>query len=338
MTDYARLTGAALHSKCVELSRTERSMTAELVACLSEVERQEVHLEFGYGNIFEYLVRGLGYSEGAAGRRLGAMRVARQHPEVYSYLRGGGLSLSTVCRLDGYLTRANASGVLSRASGLSRRKLDELLADLESQPVPVTRSEHPVEPELFASSQPIKIAARSRKRDQIRVPSPGRVSFSFEGSEALRDKLERAEALLAVRLRSRRLEDLVELMADIVLSKLDPSLKPSRRSPPPVRPSRRIPWAVRREVWARDGGRCAYSAEDGTRCAQTRALQYDHVTPWALGGRSDEAANIRLLCRAHNLREGRKAFPEATARALAARAAAGGARRSAESAPTSSVP
>jgi len=35
-------------------------------------------------------------------------------------------------------------------------------------------------------------------------------------------------------------------------------------------------------------------------------LEYDHIRPLSLGGRSDDPANVRLLCRAHNALEARR--------------------------------
>jgi hypothetical protein len=74
------------------------------------------------------------------------------------------------------------------------------------------------------------------------------------------------------------------------------------------RSSRIVPRSVKRAVWARDGGRCAYTAPDGRRCESCDALEYDHIVAWADGGRSDTPDNIRLLCRAHNQRLGRRRF------------------------------
>ena len=57
--------------------------------------------------------------------------------------------------------------------------------------------------------------------------------------------------------------------------------------------------ATRREVVARDGWRCSFVAEDGRRCDSRAFVEFDHETPWGLGG-SSQAENLRLLCRAHN--------------------------------------
>jgi len=51
---------------------------------------------------------------------------------------------------------------------------------------------------------------------------------------------------------------------------------------------RRIPDSVKREVWRRDGGKCA-------RCGSREKLEFDHIIPFSKGG-SNTARNIELLC------------------------------------------
>jgi hypothetical protein len=81
------------------------------------------------------------------------------------------------------------------------------------------------------------------------------------------------------------------------------------------RPShtRYIPAAVRREVWQREGGRCAYVAPNGTRCGQTAGLQFHHTLPVADGGAAT-ARLISLRCRDHHAWETRRWFGEEVAR------------------------
>ena len=57
-----------------------------------------------------------------------------------------------------------------------------------------------------------------------------------------------------------------------------------------------IPEAVRREVFRRDGGRCAA-------CGSDELLQFDHVIPVALGGASTPE-NLQLLCAPCNREKG----------------------------------
>ena len=57
--------------------------------------------------------------------------------------------------------------------------------------------------------------------------------------------------------------------------------------------------ATRKKVYQRDGGRCCYESQDGRRCSAAGRLEFDHIVPLAKGG-SDDADNLRLLCRTHN--------------------------------------
>ena len=85
-----------------------------------------------------------------------------------------------------------------------------------------------------------------------------------------------------------------------------PELTPSAPSGP-IGAIRHVPAAVRRDVWARDGGRCTFTSRDGRRCGSRWMLELDHLRPAALGGRST-ADNLRVVCRAHNIRNAELAF------------------------------
>ena len=178
---------------------------------------------------------------------------------------------------------------------------------------------------------------RTPERDRVLALSAERVHFGFTGSVELRRKIERARALLWHKDPSGRLEAVIDSLADYYLDRRDPDRRTGLAARDPgaepagsgagsrgpghpagegrgqgraadIAPedrlaaarSRLVPQAVKEQVWERDGGRCAYVSEGGRRCEERGGLEYDHIVPWALGGRSDSAVNIRLLCRAHN--------------------------------------
>ncbi len=64
---------------------------------------------------------------------------------------------------------------------------------------------------------------------------------------------------------------------------------------------------MRRAVWQRDGGRCSWPLDSGGCCGSTHRLELDHIEPWALGG-DGAAANLRVVCAAHNRLAARQAF------------------------------
>lgn len=302
------LTDAQLLARCERLAKAERAVSAEFIACLAEVDRRRAHEEFAYGSLFDYCVRRLKMSDGAAGRRVAAARAARKRMECLSYLKDGSLSLWALGRLEPYLQRRDGLETLSRAASLDRAGLEMLILEL-AQAEPEEAEAGDAEEPSFEFGDDVRAPSpvHAAAPDRVVSSAAGRIRISFEASSSLKEKLERTGTLLAHRLRSRRMEELIEALADLALRELDPSRKTGRARPVKGNP-RRVPGSVRRQVWERDGGRCAYAAADGTRCGSRSRLQYDHVQPWALGGRSDDAANIRLLCRAHNLHLARKTF------------------------------
>ncbi len=98
-----------------------------------------------------------------------------------------------------------------------------------------------------------------------------------------------------------------EVLVENYLKHHDPALKTPRASAlnsqnsEHIAHSRYIPSHIKIEVWKRDSGQCTYrDAETGERCPCKRGLQFDHIEPFAWGGKSNDASNIRLLCDAHN--------------------------------------
>jgi 5-methylcytosine-specific restriction endonuclease McrA len=71
--------------------------------------------------------------------------------------------------------------------------------------------------------------------------------------------------------------------------------------------ARTIPARVKRDVWQRDGARCAFVSAQGRRCASRTRLEFDHVDPVARGGTA-RLDRVRLLCRAHNQSEAERVF------------------------------
>jgi 5-methylcytosine-specific restriction endonuclease McrA len=67
----------------------------------------------------------------------------------------------------------------------------------------------------------------------------------------------------------------------------------------PRQRGRYVPAAVRREVYRRDGARCAYVDARGERCRETHYLELHHLQPFAKGG-AHAVSNLTLRCAAHN--------------------------------------
>lgn len=180
-------------------------------------------------------------------------------------------------------------------------------------PSPIAATEEPTveAPAIRPSEPPRNLDVESSSvvethRDTIRLESPGVLRVGFRAPASFREKLELVRGLIGRR-NDGRISTILDLVLEEYLDRHDPRRRRvfHAQSTQPVRRVRR--W-VRDVVWRRDEGRCAFVGPEGVRCEARTRLEYDHIHPWALGGSSDDPANIRLLCRAHNLHAARKVF------------------------------
>ena len=63
-----------------ELAGDERQVQVEFLLYLDEFDRRRAYLELGFGSLWTYCLEALHLREGAAGRRINAMRVLRRFP------------------------------------------------------------------------------------------------------------------------------------------------------------------------------------------------------------------------------------------------------------------
>jgi predicted restriction endonuclease len=143
--------------------------------------------------------------------------------------------------------------------------------------------------------------------------APGRYKLQLTISGETYETLQRVQALLRHTFPDGDLATIVDRALTTLLDDLErrrsAAVGTPRESPRPNERSRHIPAAVRREVWRRDGGRCAFVGRSGRRCTERAFLEFHHVQPYADAGQAT-VANIQLRCRAHNAHEARLLFDQ----------------------------
>ena len=75
-------------------------------------------------SLFDYAVRELGFSDAAAARRIGAMRLCTDQADAREGLRDGSLTLSAAAELQWAFDRQRRRGSIFRISGQSARRTD----------------------------------------------------------------------------------------------------------------------------------------------------------------------------------------------------------------------
>jgi 5-methylcytosine-specific restriction endonuclease McrA len=167
-------------------------------------------------------------------------------------------------------------------------------------------------------------------RADDRARTEQRLLIQFLAGDEFVKKLAEVKSLLSNKLPDGKFEDVFETLMDEFIDRHSPAKREERRRNRRDRAtersggrpttdatmcyeirrgeeksSRYIPARTRDAVYTRDGGRCTYKGKNGKRCGSTHNLHIDHITPFALGGRST-LSNLRLLCGKHNRLEARR--------------------------------
>ena len=101
------------------LVRHERHLQGAIIDHLAEIEARGLYLQRGFSSLFDYAVRELGYSDAAAARRIGAMRLCADQPDAREGLRDGSLTLSAAAELQWAFDRQRRRGSISRAAAIA---------------------------------------------------------------------------------------------------------------------------------------------------------------------------------------------------------------------------
>ncbi len=289
----------------------ERQITVEIISLLEEVSARRIYLQRGFGSLIEYCIKELNYSESSAYRRISAMRVAKELPQVKEAIAAGKLNLVNVARAQTHfqkeaqnkkaLTCFEKSKVLETLENQSSRQAEKILLQLSPQP--------------------------SLPKEKIREVSPTHTQVSLVFSEELMQKLSELKHLLSHKSPNPSTTELIELLADMALKNLKPrnpvqeqsiatkmqcatsagvtdrkTDKDRNETKKIKQPNNRvyIPINLKRKVWQRAQGQCQYQdTQSKRRCESKFQLQHEHKQPVAKGGENSEE-NLELLCAAHN--------------------------------------
>lgn len=85
-----------LDQRIKTLAQRERDLLHEVLLTIKEIDVRKAYLELGFGSLFDYLVKGVGYSEGSAQRRIDAARLIREIPGVAEKIQSGELKLNQI--------------------------------------------------------------------------------------------------------------------------------------------------------------------------------------------------------------------------------------------------
>jgi hypothetical protein len=264
------LNDECLLEETLKLVRRERELLTDILHHLREIERRRLYGT--YSSLFGYVVGALGYSEDQAVRRIAAMRLLKDLPQIEDQLQSGQINLSHVGLAHSLFKSEVKNGtpldveaklkVFSAIAGRPARESQKIL-------------------QTFASVEP-------PVREVITPLGGGRNLVTPEMSDDTLAKIQKLKGLMAHKTPDLSTSRLVDQAFDLALDQMSPA-RPSSRKTNPLALAQ-----IRREIWRRDGGACV-------RCKSVHAVEEDHVLPKSMGG-PYTLENIRLLCRPCNQR------------------------------------
>lgn len=265
------------------LTGKEREVTLKFLIHLAEFEERKLHLEAGYSSLFDYCVRKLKLSDGSAYRRVWSARYLKANPTLKENFLKGEVTLCSMA--------AGAKALKEEINidivGKSKREIEGVIQKV----APVLKPKETIkeiyvkekidELPLFGISSP---AEPIEERFEISFSVSKEIFEEFQGiKQELSNKAGKA------------------LSIEEIFKNLINNSKPAkeRKIRDYNQNSRAIPLSLKREIFKECSGQCSYTSPDGIRCTEVHHLEFDHIKPFGICGKTTKD-NLRLLCSNHN--------------------------------------
>ncbi len=336
---FSKLKDPELLAATSNLVAKERAITTEILHAILEIETRRLHVQRGFSSLHEFVVKYLGYSDGAAHRRISAARLLKSVPELELCIAHGSMNLTTVAAAQDFFasekrnyqkeySKQQKLCVLSSIRSKSKSQCEQVFQSISPERRMAPRPE--VIRQRVILSEAAELHPQDGQSEQGNLGNSFSQNFSLELRMTIRPelqlKLQRLKEIFSHHKESsENFASLFELMADKLLKTCDPLKKERRNSSKPAvtspeksahaksksrahsegqiktkTPSRYVPVTVKDEVFKRDGAQCAYiDSRSQKRCEARRFLEVDHIIPISVGGKTS-TENCRLLCSTHN--------------------------------------
>jgi 5-methylcytosine-specific restriction endonuclease McrA len=290
MSNLNKLSDLELLNHTQKAAKNEKAATLVLLDHLLLVDQRRAYATQSYSSLFDYLARGLGYSETQSAERVAAVRLMRARPEVKKHLTEGELTLTSAAliqrhlvaekKLNAPLPAKEAQTLIQECLGQSKRVVEKILLTHASEPVQMAAKEklRPITEEYSE----LKVVIDEETRALLKRAKE--LSQAQETADLLKSALKGHIEQLEKRLGKD--PTLPAKLEEVVKSKSDPY-------------SRYVPIGFKRAIYQRSNGQCEWSSKLGDRCKSRSHLHLDHIIPLAVGGKT-ELKNLRHLCPAHN--------------------------------------
>lgn len=318
------------------LTSQERELLHDILLTIKEIDTRKYFLDLGFSNLFEYLTQFIGYSAGAAQRRIDAARLLKDVPALAEKIQNGEIHLNQVAILqkairqtkkDGKIvTKEQKAELLEMAAGKNHRETEQLVAqslDLEVlKSIKQTyQADESVRLELTLTKEQYEKLQKAKDLLSHSVPTGNLVSLIEYLSDRViqqktmtRTKRIKSESFAQSPVgdestapkeqkqtssKGQKLTATMEVKSIAAERKGYKTVKAFESKVGVQKSLRSVPQNIKKELLTEQKC-CQYvDARTNRKCGSHWQLQVDHRRPVWAGGTNDKS-NLRLLCGAHN--------------------------------------
>jgi hypothetical protein len=207
--DIRNETDKALIANTVSLVKEERELLTKILHHLREIDRRRLYSSLQYKSLYHFTVKHLGYPEAQAYRRINAMKLLNELPELEEKISTGDISLTHLSLAQALfksekkvnnseLTHEQKLNVFDQIAKKSVREAEKITISLSSAPTEL-------------------------KPDLIKAISADKVEFKFTAAASAKEKIEKLKGFLAHTSPNISLGELLEKLCDLGLEQWDPA-------------------------------------------------------------------------------------------------------------------
>jgi hypothetical protein len=193
------LTDESLLQTIRSRAKTEQQLTLEVIELIQEVMRRQLYLQLGFGSLFDFVTKDLGYEPASAMRRISAARLIQQIPEVKTKIQNGSLKLTVVAQAQSFFKKEEAA----TGNRLKPEQKKQILQNLEN------KSSREAELEL------VKLRPESLKHsERLRPLTEEFTEIKFVITSDLKNKITELQNLLSHQLPDKNISSLMQLLVE----------------------------------------------------------------------------------------------------------------------------
>lgn len=283
--NISQLSDQALLQQTLLLVKREKEILSDILLHLREVQRRRLYCELGYGSLFLYCVKQLGYSEDQTYRRINALKLVKEMPEIQEQISLGELSLSTLSVAQSLFktdARVDKKEVLQALRNKSKREAEKIVREFSAK-IPERKQE-------------LKLYLNQTQEEKWQAVKAKLAHCNLKDEEIF-EKL--CDLFLAPKPAAKAKS--IQPITSQPAPETAPISAPPRSSALfATKQPKSITAQIKRLVRVQSQNQC-------TNCGSKYALEIDHRLPRALNG-TNHPANLRLLCKQCNQRAAIRVF------------------------------